>query len=344
MSELFSARLKKLSGDELKNAFGERAKVKCTEDFFHEKQVKLELNSEFSPYNNLRVKCHNPEVRCNDDGSVTDASIREADIFSGGFLAPWFTSIFGETFSRVSTKFIIGHFDKEDSYFAVYDNGINPVPGVNDILLRFQANDGQLTQKFLDGLQKSAKYFAKAISKDEEYYITVMSMYQKITTFGNVARQKVRISHQDMARLDRDLFPRQFQHRRIDNGVLFCAGWMIDRQGNEIQPNFQEVLQERARKTLTEEIIETWTAPQNGDICLSCWMSDDGEVSLKYGRPYYPCRGHADTTKHQLRRMEILRRAIIEKLGTNAEQWSTPDEIYYSSIHWEDQDTDYGQR
>lgn len=34
MSELFSARLKKLSGDELKNAFGERAKVKCTEDFF----------------------------------------------------------------------------------------------------------------------------------------------------------------------------------------------------------------------------------------------------------------------------------------------------------------------
>lgn len=34
MSELFSARLKKLNEEELKNAFGERAKVECIENFF----------------------------------------------------------------------------------------------------------------------------------------------------------------------------------------------------------------------------------------------------------------------------------------------------------------------
>lgn len=350
MSELFSARVKSLEAEELKEAFGDQVKIERKQDTWGDSFITCMLDDNVSMCGGaLKLLYVDPTIGCHKDGTVDSKKIRNSRLFGCGHHETWFVQRFGEKFWEACTNFLAGSYDCTRNQFTVWGTGIpSSESHLDHILLRFRADSVSLTPKFLHNLNKTAYFFGetKDARSGDSYYLVVLRLNQAVTRYGNPARGRVCTTAREWAQLDRSAFMRQFEHLNINNGVCVMRGWMIDRQGNEMKPTFQNPVREGSGRTLVSNdgLVEIWTSPQNGDICLSCTMDDDGNVALRYGRPYYPCHGDASITAHQLRRMEHIRRQLIEELTDNAKTWSLPGEIDYSDIRWEDQDTDYGKR
>lgn len=216
-----------------------------------------------------------------------------------------------------SMHILFGHFVERigsRQYFMVNGDGATP-DGYCLILIH---NGDLVTPDFSSALEREA-LFTIAIP-DRRMRIHVVKCEGQpadimTATADDILKAMQKTSSLHFAELSEAIledFPKKFDHLYCDDGVMYSDAWLLDEYGREIPPDAKrEIPLSRADGGL----YKTWFAltKYENRLCCSCKMEPDGHVELACEQLKFEKR----ITELQRRRMEIIRRSVIERLQAN---------------------------
>lgn len=207
-----------------------------------------------------------------------------------------------------SINILFGHF--VEYIFVVNGDGAT----LDDYCLIFIHDGDPVTPDFNSALEREALFtvaipglrYIHAVKREEQYGANM--------TMDNIvkAEQTISLHFAELSEAILKDFPKKFDHLCCDDGVMYSDAWLLDEYGREIPPDAKrEIPLSRA----DGGFYKTWFAltEYENRLCCSCKMQPDGQVELACEQVKFEKR----ITELQRRRMEIIRRSVIEKLQAN---------------------------